>query len=384
MAKVYRRGGRMKIGKNDSLPLYIQLKNIISHNINNGIWNPGDVLPAETELCQKYDISQITVRRALKDLAKEGCLVRIKGKGTFVAFEKNNKQVKQKRIALIVPDIEDLFIAQIYKGIEDVARQRGYQIATYSSARSIEGESSNLNLLMGGSEIGAILFTYWGQFNAGHILKLKKNGYPFVLIDRYFPEIETDTVTVDNINGAYSAAKHLVDLGHRRIGFIAGVPCTANLDRAEGYRRALGDAGIPYNPDLVQHISTVDTAGSIRFEPDDTGGYNAMHAILKINPRPTAIFACNDYIALGAIKAIKEEGLRIPGDISIVGFDDLKFCSTLDVPLTTVRQPKREIGENAAQILIDKIERSSSHIQKIVLPTKLIVRESAGAEKTNI
>lgn len=369
----------METNRNDSLPLYMQLKNIIVDHINGSVWKPGDCLPTEEQLCERYDISKITVRRALKDLAEEGLLVRIKGKGTFVAFDRTVSPVatKLRRIALIVPDIEDIFIAQIYTGIEKVATSRAYQVVTYSSGRSIERESSNLDLLLDGNEQGAVIFPYWGQFSASHILKMKKSGFPFVVIDRYFPEIETDTVTVDNRDGAYSAVKHLLDQGHERIGYIAGVPCTANADRTEGYITALGDAGIPYSPSLVQHISALDTEGSIRFEPDDKGGYTKMKTLLSLDPKPTAVFACNDYIALGAIRAIKEEGLRIPEDIALVGFDDIQFSSTLDVPLTTVRQPKREIGQKAAEILIDKIDQKSGECKKIVLPTQLVVRASS-------
>ena len=381
----------MKLDRKKAVPLYIQIREIIRSQIESGERKPMEPLPPEDVLCREYNVSRITIKKALEDLKKDGYIVRIKRKGTFVNFEKPKRKEREfrigrKTIAFIVPDIEDTFISEIYKGIKDVAEENGYSVAVFSSDKNIEKEIENIELLKDSDMEGAVIFPYWGRFNALQILKLKKKRFPFVLIDRYFRDIETDTVIVDNFKGAYKATKHLIDLGHRRIAHIMGVRCTANEDRFEGYRYALSKASIHFDPSLVREIQPFEVEGSLRFEPDDIGGYREAKALLSCRKRPTAIFAGNDYIALGCYKAIKEMGLRIPDDISIVGFDDLKFSSHLEVPLTTVRQPKYEIGKRACEILIMRITQKNPprKFKKIVLPTQLVIRESCGCKRKQV
>ena len=184
-------------------------------------------------------------------------------------------------------------------------------------------------------------------------------------------------MVTDNTNGAYQAVEHLIKLGHKRIGYIGGVESTAGEDRLEGYRQVLGKYGIIYDTALIK---VMPGNGFKTMEPE-SGGYNEMHQFLLLKPLPTAIFASNDYLAMGAMKAIKEAGLNIPGDIALVGFDDLKFSATLEVPLTTVAQPFRDIGEKSAEILLNKLEGiEPGNIQKIALTPELIIRESCGAQ----
>lgn len=352
----------MKLDRKTCVPLYIQIREIIRSQIENVEIKPMESLPSEDVLCKEYQVSRITVKKALHDLKKEGYIIRIKRKGTFVDFEKHRGEKKQdfktgrKIFAFIVPDIEDIFMSEVYHGIENIATENGYQVVTFSSDKNAEKEVRNIELLEESNMEGAIIFPYWGRLNVLQILKLKKSGFPFVLIDRYFRDIKTAYVIVDNYKGAYQAVKHLIDLGHKKIAHIMGVECTANEDRFEGYRAALSRAGISCNHSLVRKIQPFETEGSIRFEPDDIGGYKEALALLSRKERPAAIFAGNDYIALGCYKAIKERGLKVPDDISIVGFDDLKFSSDLEVPLTTIRQPKYEIGKRAAEILVEKIK----------------------------
>ena len=377
-----------RIDKTNPFPLYMQLRDILREQVLSGEKNPGDHIPYEYDLCKMYEVSTVTVKNALKELEKEGLIIRIKRKGTFVADTKITKEAVSLRrnnaLAYIVPDIEDVFISDICRGIETAADKKGYKFAVYSSNRSVEKEIENINLLKERREEGAIIFPNWGRANTEQVFELKREGIPFVLIDRYFRDIETDRVTVDNTGGAYLAVKHLINLGCRKIAHISGVDCTANKDRLEGYRRALNEEEILYNPGLVREIFPDDRNGSIRFEPDDIGGYKEMKRLLVPKDRPEAVFAGNDYLALGALKAIEEKGLRVPEDIALAGFDDLKFSSTLNVPLTTVHQPRFEIGKKAAEILINKIEANKKgkeiNLKQIVLPVKLVVRQSCGAQ----
>lgn len=377
----------MKMNRQNSLPLYMQIREIIRSRIEKGEIKPLDPLPSEDALCREYQVSRITIKKALEDLKKEGYILRIKRKGTFVNFQKrqaenNNFRVGRKTIAFIVPDIEDVFISEIYAGIEKIASQNGYEVITFSSGKDPEREAANIEFLIESDVKGAIIFPYWGRFNVVQILKLKKKKFPFVLIDRYFRDISANMVIVDNFKGAYEAVKYLVRLGHTKIAHIMGVDCTANEDRFEGYRRALSEEKISYNPSFVRKIQPFETEGSLRFEPDDVGGYNEALVLFSRKEKPTAVFAGNDYIALGCYKAAKELKLKIPEEISIVGFDDLKFTSHLEVPLTTVRQPKYEIGRKACELLIKNIKGQTS-FEKIVLQTELIIRKSCKSPLKN-
>ena len=377
-----------RIDKNNPFPLYMQLRDILREQVLSGEKKPGDHIPYECDLCKMYKVSTVTVKNALKELEKEGLIIRIKRKGTFVADTNITKEAANLRrnntLAYIVSDIENIFISDICKGIEEVVNKKGYRFAVYSSARSVKKEIENINLLKERREEGAIIFPNWGRFNAEQIFELKREGILFVLIDRYFRDIVTDTVTVDNTGGAYLAVKHLINLGYKKIAHISGVDCTANEDRLEGYKRALNEEGILYNPKWVKEIVPNNRNGSIRFEPDDIGGYKEVKRLLSLKDKPEAIFAGNDYLALGALKAIKEAGLRVPEDIALVGFDDLRFSSTLEVPLTTISQPKFEIGKKATEILINKIEANKKgneiNPKQVVLPVKLVVRQSCGAQ----
>ncbi len=201
-----------------------------------------------------------------------------------------------------------------------------------------------------------------------------------MLVNRYFRDIQTHYVVADNRAGACEAVEHLIRLGHRRIGCIGWVECTAVEDRLSGYRLALGRHGIPYDETLVRGILDEDRQHYARVEPA-SGGYQETKKLLQLADRPTAIFAVSDRLAVGAMRAITEAGLQIPHDMALVGFDDVRYAADLD--LTTVAQPAFETGKSAAEILIAQIEEGGRNgradkFRQVVLPTQLIVRGSCG------
>ena len=200
------------------------------------------------------------------------------------------------------------------------------------------------------------------------ILKLKGDGIPLVLVDNHIEKV--DSVAVDNTGGAYKAVEHLIELGHRKIGFIAERLTDLSFEeRFEGYKLALKEHGLHYNPALVAE-------GFKR--PDH--GYVAMKKLLE-RAIPSAVFAANDSTAVGAIKAIKENGLRVPDDIAIVGFDDGGLASQAVPPLTTVRVFRDKMASAAAKRLIELIENPDQPPIQLRLPTELIIRESCGGRR---
>jgi DNA-binding LacI/PurR family transcriptional regulator len=364
---------------NSPIPLYYQVKKMIISELMRRNLKTGDIIPKEMDLCKKYDVSRITVRRAIAELVSEGVLYRVSGVGTFIK-ELTEKDFhisgKDRQIALVVPDIEDLAISAIFSGIDIAAQKHDYEIIIYSSGRRIEKENYNLSHLLQSNSTGAIIFPNWGTANVSHIFELKRQGFPFVLIDRYFREIETDYVVTDNIAGAFDAVTHLIRLGHKRIGFIGGLDNSAGNDRMEGYKKALSKNGIVVDEDLITALDK-NNYSRLQTEPD-SGGYRETKNLLKLKNRVTAIFAASDGIAIGAMRAIKDAGLKIPDDVAVVGFDNLKYASLLEVPLTTVAQPFKEIGQKAIEILISKIEGKSKELNQIILKPELVIRKTCG------
>jgi len=175
-------------------------------------------------------------------------------------------------------------------------------------------------------------------------------------------------VVVDNFHGALAAVQHLIGLGYRRIAFINGIPeLQASQDRRRGYQVALQEKGIDLRPEWV-----------VEGEFTDAGGYRAMKRLLATDPPPEAVFAASDAMALGAIRAIREQGLRVPQDVAIVGFDDVPLAAQVDPPLTTVRQPISEMGRMACRLLVQLIQGEPVLQRKVVLHTQLVVRQSCG------
>jgi LacI family transcriptional regulator len=178
--------------------------------------------------------------------------------------------------------------------------------------------------------------------------------------------VEVDAVLTDNQLGGYLATRHLLDLGHARIACIAGPSSiTPSAERITGYRRALKEAGIPYDENLI-----------IRGDYHAQSGMDITHSLLQVRPRLTAIFALNDLMALGALRAAAEAGYSVPKDLAVVGYDDLEITHFTNPPLTTIAQPKKEIGVQAVQLLVERMALKSRPPRRLVLPPELIVRRS--------
>jgi LacI family transcriptional regulator len=200
---------------------------------------------------------------------------------------------------------------------------------------------------------------------------LTQRNFPFVLIDHQGNGEPCPAVGATNWQGAYNAAEYLIKLGHTRIGFITGsMDLGAATDRLDGYKSALRVHHIPEDPDLIYE-------GTF-FQPD---GYAGAGALMDLANPPTAIFASNDAMAMGAMDAVRSRGLRIPGDLSILGFDDIPQAAQVRPSLTTVRQPLEQMGRVATQMLLDRLKNPTQEITRIELPTELIVRGSTSAPK---
>ena len=281
------------------------------------------------------------------------------------AVARSLRRKETRTIGLIVPDNSNPFFAEVARGIEDVGFEKGYSVILCNSDRNLEKELTYLDTLIAKRVDGIIFIAATAQVE--HVKSLIESGMPVVVADRKMPEVEVDSVLADNFQGGYEATKHLLDLGHRWIGCISGPwDLTPSADRVAGYKLALNQHGLQADDDLIVRGDYLCQSGEM-----------AVRRFSELSAPPTAIFACNDLMAIGAMKGIQEQGLRVPEDISVVGFDDIALASYLNPPLTTIAQPKYELGKLAAELVIQRTTGSGSREkQEIVLESRLVVRGS--------
>lgn len=272
-------------------------------------------------------------------------------------------------IGLLVPDLANPFFAEVARSVEDRGRELGYSLVMCSTDHDPDKEIQYLTVLRQKQVDGIILGT--GFRHNGELKGLIEQQIPVALIAREEPELAVDTVLVDDFNGGYMATSHLVGLGHRRIAVIAeDLNVASSRERVRGYRRALDERGIHYNEQLVL-ISDFTVADGKRL----TG------QLLDSEDPPTAVYACNDLLAIGAMQAATERGLHIPNDLSIVGFDDTLLATITNPALTTVAQPIHEMGRQVMDLLIQEVEKKKSVKQRVVLLPELKVRQSTGERR---
>lgn len=272
-------------------------------------------------------------------------------------------------IGLIIPQavttiFTDPFFPLLIRGIADECNAHHYHLMLSLFSDPTEQEGLYQRVLRGGYLDGVIVAST--TLDDPLIPRLLRDQVAFVSVGRY-PDERVNYVDVDNVNGARMATEHLLRLGHRHIATVTGpLGMMAGHDRLEGYRQALEARGVSVDEELI-------APGDFT----EDGGRAAMRRLLDHNP--TAVFVASDTMAVGAMKAIKEAGLRVPEDIAVVSFDDLPVASIVEPPLTTVRQPIQRLGSTAVDILLNLIEHQGEGTQKVILPTELVVRASCGS-----
>jgi len=281
------------------------------------------------------------------------------------ALARSLRRKQTHTLGMILPDSANPFFAEIARAIQRASFARGYSIILCNSDGDLDKELVYANVLME-KQVDGIIFVAAG-LSTEHIQAIRDRDVPVVIVDRDLPHVEADAVLSDNLGGGYAATTHLLQLGRRRIGCITGPSdVTPSADRVMGYRQALAEYGIPVDEALFQR-------GDFQF----AGGAAAMHYFLSLSEPPDAVFACNDLMAIGAMRVATAYGQRMPEDLAIVGFDDVPLASYSNPPLTTVAQPKQEMSELAIDLLMTRIAGQDMPPQRRVLPTRLVVRHSS-------
>jgi DNA-binding LacI/PurR family transcriptional regulator len=320
------------------------------------------------DIAMVANVSYSTVSRALNDSprVKPETKERIRRIATQMGYTPSAvaRSLVTRRthtIGVIVTTITDLFFAEVIHAIEETALSYRYNVILTNSGGRLAREVAAIQALREQRVDGIILVS---ACCAQELAVGQKFDTPIVIINNAHKEHIGYSIETDNVTGGREAAQHLVGLGHRRIAHIAGPEREWDaVERQTGYEQELQACGLPVDPAMI-----------VRGDSRPQGGIQAMQQLLALSPRPTAVFCYNDSTAIGAMRAARAAGLRIPQDLSVVGFDDIDLAPFFEPPLTTVAQPKRAMGEMAVKMVLDLLAHEP--VRDCVLPSQLIVRDS--------
>jgi LacI family transcriptional regulator len=276
-------------------------------------------------------------------------------------------------IGLIVPDLLYPFFAEVAKALSSAIRKKGYSLILSSSEEDPDLERQEIRQLLARRLDGLVIASTGTSVEQFALMASRKE--PYVLIDRDLPGISANYVGIDDEAAGRIATEHLLDIGCRRIAHIRRPENSAGAGRYEGYRKALISHGLPVPADYVIDRSHVDAHGLEH-------GAEAMRLLLRLNPKPDGVFCYNDQMAIGAIDAIVEQGLRVPEDIAVIGCGNLHYSLSLRIPVTSIDQHSAEIGEHAAEILLSLIEsKQMPRVRRYVIEPALVIRASTNRRK---
>jgi len=371
---------------NKNIPLYMQIIEYLKEKIYSNELKSGDPLPTEAELAEMFDVSRITSNRAFVELEREGLIYRIRGSGSFVADQKkenNNIEISGKKIlGLVLPfDSSRGRLIDTIEGAVEYLSKYGYYLSVHNAKGDHNKERNIIEKLVDENFLGIIYYPDFNNKNLDLINRLYVEKFPIVTIDKYYDSIPISYVISDNFKGGYIAAEHLIDLGHSNIAFVSGVKLNKKMsirDRYFGFYKAINEKDIEINDKIHRYFFKKEFS---EFNGESfTNSKDFKNKIKKfinklISLGVTGIILENDYLAISIQKICDVMGIY-PANLSIVGFDNLFISSKVNIPLTTVEQKYRQIGKNAAEILVKSIEQKKYNYKQVTTPVELISRES--------
>lgn len=279
------------------------------------------------------------------------------------ALARSLKVNETKTIGMLVTATSNPFFAEVMAGVELYCQQHHYNLIIATTDGDNERLQHHLQMLIQRKVDGLLLMCGDARFSSAESLNIP---LPLVVVDWWFTELNADKIFENSTSGGYLATKTLIEAGHSKIAIITGnLKKSLAQNRLKGYKKALAEANIPLNPNWI-----------IESHFDFAGGVAGMNILLSLADKPTAVFACSDTIAVGAYQAIWQKGLRIPQDISIIGYDDIELAKYLSPPLSTISQPKAELGKLAVESLLKRIRGELTEFQTIMLEPELVLRHS--------
>jgi len=326
------------------------------------------------DVAARAGVSVATVSRTLAGSAvvapeaRERVLTAVADLGYVASRLPANLRATNVRIlALVVGNVRNAYFPELIDGCVEAAQRAGFPLIFGDSNEDPERESDILGQLASERVSGVALATSIGTtLGLRRLLDLR---IPVVAVDRRLHGMPVDTVTVEGVGGVQSAIEHLIGLGHRRIGLVIGpLSLSTMADRAQGYRQGLAQGGIAFDPELVGQVDLQEATAQ-----------RVVGDLMRLADPPTAIIGCNDLTTIGAMRGLRELGLRIPEDVSLIGFDDVIGGDLMDPPLTVIQQPVFEIGCRAVDVLIARIDDPMAPRIDVALPTRLVVRASTAS-----
>ncbi|MGO4181608.1 GntR family transcriptional regulator [Paenibacillus sp. MCAF9] len=373
-------------------PLYQKIQDYIRELIATEGLKAGDRIPTEKDLMKLFNVSKITVVNAMVGLANDGIISRVPGKGSFVSndgpvevdeivpatptvgLESSATQNKTRMIGLVMPSIYDYFAIRLVEGVQRALREKGYRSMILLSEGDVDKEKEAFKTLKEFGTDGLLVFPVDEENYNEEILNMKFNGYPFVLIDRFLPGVETNYIAADGRLGTSLAVEYMWELGHREIAICSDSPLqTVTVqERIEGYMDALKNKGALINP---AHIITDFNVGSLK-----DAEKHPLYRYIR-NRMATAYITLNGRLAVRIYQMARQAGLRVPEDLSIISFDDPTSIVDEFSLFTHINQFEHDMGYRAASTLIDIIENGvdpSNRYSKTLLNPELVIRQTTG------
>ncbi|TDQ42037.1 substrate-binding domain-containing protein [Aureibacillus halotolerans] len=380
-------------------PLYLQIQHYYKNEIALENVKEHEMIPPEREIMEHFNVSRITVANALAGLAKDGWIYRVPGKGSFVqegakqladsddvVSQSEQKQATEpilfsepskprQLVGLVIPTIRDYFALRLVNGISEMIEEGGFNLVIMMTNNSKDKEREAIREFVRLQVAGLLIFPVDAETYNDDILELKMQSFPFVLIDRYLPGVETNYVVSDNIYAAQIAVSHLWDLRHQQIAICSdsALPTISVEERVKGYMDALKEKGALINPSFLLTDLTVDYAADIKASP--------LYSIIE-QRQASAYITLNARLGVHIVRVANDLGLRVPEDISVLTFDDPSAGGSENSMYTHISQSERLMGKQAAQILLDimtKPHKAHAGYQMKRLQPELVVRQSTSA-----
>ncbi len=371
--------------KSTDKPKWEAIKDHICIQIRDGKYCPGELVPSENSLVKVTGFARNTIRQAISELEKDGIVEKIKGKGTFVRKASGGGLTKKTSIiSLVFANLYGDFPAAIMTGAEAAIRGGGYKTQIYVSNDDYRLEREHIEGILAEGTSGIIVFGVCRKTvnpNCDIFLEVKKRGIPIVMVDTFLPNLDIDHVVSADFDGSYALAEYFIKQGHREIGYIRPPEDVTSVHaRFSGFQKAMSDNDLPVKSKNV-------FAAEILSEHNDFCSKKAFEALFEyakglVGDMPSAFLCYTDGMAMCFYRVLLELGIKVPQQVAIGGFGGDSSSAMSLMPIITVSQPKYELGEKAAQLILEKLSvphLSDRHSKHILLPAKLVVKSTNGA-----